>query len=79
MAILDAAKRRKMPSSDFGLSGKRFPMNDPTHDRMAISGATRAENAGNISASTAERIKSEARSKLGIGKKGAFRRAAGGK
>lgn len=66
MAILTAAKRKKMPSSSFALSGKRFPMNDPTHQRMAISGATRSEHAGNISHSTAERIKAEARHKLGI-------------
>jgi hypothetical protein len=54
-----------MPSSEFGLpKSKGFPMNDPTHERMAISGATRSEHAGNISASTAEKIKAEARKKL---------------
>lgn len=77
MGVLRAAIRKKMPNSEFALSGKRFPMNDPTHQRLAIGGATRAEHAGNISASTAERIKSEARSKLGT-KKGALRRAANG-
>lgn len=66
MTVLDADKRRKMPSSAFALSGKRFPMNDAVHQRMAISGATRSERAGNISASTADRIKAEARHKLGI-------------
>ena len=66
MAKLSAWKRKKMPKSDFALSGRRFPMNDPTHQRMAISGATRSEHAGNISPSTAEKIKSEARHKLGI-------------
>lgn len=66
MAKLTADKRRAMPKSDFGLPKTRgFPMNDPTHQRMAISGATRAYNAGNISASTESRIKSEARGKLG--------------
>lgn len=75
MSVLRAAIRKKMPNSDFALPGKRFPMNDPTHQRLAISGATRAERAGNISAVTAERIKSEARAKLG--NKGALRRAAG--
>ena len=39
-------------------------MNDKTHQRLAISGATRSERAGNISASTAARIKAEARAKL---------------
>lgn len=66
MANLTAAKRKDMPKSDFGLpKTKDFPMNDPTHQRLAISGATRSYNAGNISASTASRIKSEARAKLG--------------
>jgi len=65
MTVLSAAKRKKMPQSEFGLPGRRFPMNDPVHDRLAISGATRALHAGNISASTAARIKAEARRKLG--------------
>jgi hypothetical protein len=61
---LDASKRKAMPSSDFALSGKRFPISDPTHARLAIGGATRAEHAGNISASTAAKIKAKARAKL---------------
>jgi hypothetical protein len=69
MTILNAEKRKKMPKSAFGIPGKRaFPMNDAVHQRLAISGATRAERAGNISHSTAERIKAEARSKLKKGK-----------
>lgn len=68
MVDLTSEKRKGMPSSDFALSGRRFPLNDPTHDRLAIGGATRAEHAGNISASTADRIKAEARAKLGDGK-----------
>lgn len=66
MATLDAAKRNSMPKSDFALpKTKGFPLNDANHQRLAIGGATRAYNAGNISASTASRIKSEARAKLG--------------
>lgn len=65
MAVLDAEQRRGMSQSEFGLPGKRFPMNDPTHDRLAISGATRAERAGNISPSQEAQVKSEARAKLG--------------
>lgn len=76
MAKLTAAKRKSIPSSEFGRPGKgegpsgkgrgSFPMNDPTHARMAISGATRSEHAGNISATEAARIKAKARKKLGI-------------
>lgn len=61
---LTASKRKGMPSSDFAMGGKRFPISDPTHARLAIGGATRAEHAGNISASTAEKIKAKARAKL---------------
>jgi len=66
---LTAGKRAKMPAKDFAGGGpkgsKGFPMNDPTHARLAISGATRSYNAGNISKGKEESIKSEAREKLG--------------
>lgn len=41
-----------------------FPDYDAKHARLAISGATRSEHAGNISASTAAHIKAKARAKL---------------
>lgn len=69
MAKLTAAARKKIPAGKFAGPGRSFPINDPTHARLAISGATRSERAGNISASTAARIKSKARKKLGSGKK----------
>ena len=69
MAKLTAAARKKIPAGKFAGPGRSFPINDPTHARLAISGATRSERAGNISASTAGRIKSKARKKLGSGKK----------
>ena len=62
---LTAAKRRKMPKSSFAGPGHSFPINDKVHAKMAISGATRSEHAGNISDSTAEHIKAKARAKLG--------------
>lgn len=64
MAVLNAAARRQMPKKEFAGPGKSFPVNDPTHARLAISGATRSENAGNISTSTANAIKAKARAKL---------------
>jgi hypothetical protein len=64
MAKLYAADRKKMPKSDFAGPGKSFPVSDPTHARLAISGATRSERAGNISASEAEQIKAKARGRL---------------
>lgn len=64
MAKLTSAKRASMPSSQFAGPGKSFPINDATHARMAISGATRSQHAGNISPSTAASIKSQARAAL---------------
>lgn len=41
-----------------------FPIGDPKHARLAISGATRSYNAGNISKSEENSIKAKARAKL---------------
>jgi hypothetical protein len=65
MARLTAARRSKLPASKFAGPNKSFPINDPTHARLAISGATRSERAGNISPGMAASIKSAAREKLG--------------
>ena len=62
---LNAAARKAMPKKEFAGPGKSFPVNDKVHARMALSGATRSERAGNISKGTEERIKSKARAKLG--------------
>ena len=64
MARLTAAKRKKMPASEFAGGKGHFPINDAIHARLAISGATRSEHAGNISASEASSIKAKARAKL---------------
>ena len=64
MSKLTAGKRRGMPKSQFAGPGKSFPVNDKTHQRSAISGATRSYNAGNISKSQENRIKSKARGLL---------------
>lgn len=66
MVDLTPAKRAKMPAKEFAGHGKSFPISDPNHARLAISGATRSENAGNISSVEAEEIKAKARAKLGI-------------
>lgn len=58
---LDAEDRRKLPAGDFAGPGRSFPVNDATHARMAISGATRSAHAGNIGSSTEARIKATAR------------------
>ena len=65
MAKLTAAMRKHMPDKEFAGPHHSFPVNDKVHARMAISGATRSEHAGNISASEAAKIKAKARKKLG--------------
>lgn len=62
---LTAAQRKSMPKKDFAGPRKSFPVSDKVHARLAISGATRAEHAGNISPSEASHIKSIARHKIG--------------
>lgn len=65
MARLNALARKQMPAGSFAGPGRSFPINDKTHARLAISGATRSMRAGNISAAEAARIKAKARKKLG--------------
>ena len=65
MAKLSSSQRKALPKSDFAGPGRSFPVVDKTHARLAISGATRSYNAGNISKSTENAIKAKARRKLG--------------
>jgi hypothetical protein len=67
---LTAADRKAMPKKEFAGPGRSFPIGDKTHARLAISGATRSERAGNISEGTADKIKAKARAKLGEGRGG---------
>jgi hypothetical protein len=55
-----------VPGEKAGPNGS-FPIGDKKHARLAISGASRSERAGNISEATAEHIKAKARAKLGDG------------
>jgi hypothetical protein len=54
----------KVPGKKAGPNGS-FPVGDPKHARLAIGGATRSFNAGNIGKGTEQHIKSEARAELG--------------
>ena len=53
----------KVPGKKAGPNGS-FPVGDPKHARLAIGGATHSYNAGNISKSTENHIKAEARAEL---------------
>jgi hypothetical protein len=65
MGKLSTKQRKAMPQAEYALPGKRFPLNDASHARNAISGATRSERAGNITPAQAATVKSKARAKLG--------------
>lgn len=65
MAKLSTKARKALPASSFAGPGRSFPVEDKKHARLAISGATRAYNAGNISKSTEDAIKARARKVLG--------------
>lgn len=64
MADLTAQQRKNLPTSDFAGAGRTFPVENADHARAAISGASRAEDAGNISASRKASIDAIARAML---------------
>jgi hypothetical protein len=66
-----AAKRPgpfALPGGVKGSKAPAFPIGDAKHARLAISGATRSQRAGNINSSQAAKIKAAARAKLKKGK-----------
>jgi len=57
MAKLDEKDRDSLPSSEFGLPGKKkYPMPDASHARNAKARAAQKEHAGRLSASDKEKI-----------------------
>jgi hypothetical protein len=62
---LTAARRDQMPASQFALPGQRFPIPDQEHARLALSGASRAENTGNITPEQAAIVRAKASRMLG--------------
>lgn len=66
MAKLDAAKRKKIPSAQFGLPGERkYPMPDRSHAANAKARATQMEKRGLISPAQKAKIDAKANKKLG--------------
>jgi len=63
---LNAAKRRKIPSSQFGLPGSRkYPMPDRSHAANAKARATQMVKRGKLSSSSAAKIRAKANRILG--------------
>lgn len=70
MAKLNAAKRNKLPKSDFGLPGeKKYPMPDKGHAANAKARASQQVNKGNLSKSAESKIDAKANKILGKSKK----------
>lgn len=61
MAKLTAAKRKKLPKSDFGLPGsKKYPMPDKSHAANAKARASQMYNEGKLSKSSKDKIDAKA-------------------
>ena len=61
MAKLNAAERKSIPTSEFGLPGSRkYPMPDKSHARVAKSYASKEVHAGKLSSGAAARIRAKA-------------------
>lgn len=66
MAKLKAAKRNSLPSSEFGLPGRRaYPVNDRSHAANAKARATQMVKKGKLSAASAAKIRAKANRVLG--------------
>ena len=66
MAKLNAAARKRIPSSKFGLPGsRRYPMPDRSHAANAKARATQQVNEGKLSAASAAKIRAKANRVLG--------------
>ena len=71
MAKLDAAARRNLMPTQFGLPEQRkYPMPDKSHAQNAKARATQQVNAGNLTPSEKSRIDAKANKVLGKTKAG---------
>ena len=66
MGIISSAARNKLPKSDFALpASKKYPMPDKAHAINAKARATQQVDKGNMSVSTASKIKAKANTVIG--------------
>ena len=64
MARLTTEQRKSMSPSEYALPGKRFPLNDKTHEEKAIQLAPTSLHAGNISKAQEQEVIRKANAKL---------------
>lgn len=70
MGKLTSGDRKALPTSEFGLPGKRaYPMPDASHAANAKARATQQVNAGNLSPSAKATIDAKANRILGDGER----------
>ena len=61
MGLLSTKRRNSLPSDEFGMPGSRkYPMPDRSHAANAKARATQQVKAGNLSPSSAAKIKAKA-------------------
>jgi len=66
MGLLSTKRRNSLPSDEFGMPGSRkYPMPDKSHAANAKARATQQVKAGNLSASSAAKIRAKANRVLG--------------
>ena len=66
MGLLSTKRRNSLPSEEFGMPGSRkYPMPDRSHAANAKARATQQVKAGNLSPSSAAKIKAKANRILG--------------
>ena len=65
MSALTAKARKNIPSDKFALPGGRFPVENKSHARAALSGASRALGVGNITPAQAAKVRHKADCVLG--------------
>lgn len=66
MSKLTAAKRKKIPKSEFGMPGERkYPMPDKAHAKNAKARASQMEHEGKLSPSAKAKIDTKANKVLG--------------
>ena len=66
MGLLTTKRRNSLPTQDFGMPGSRkYPMPDRNHAANAKARATQQVKAGNLSPSSAAKIKAKANRILG--------------
>jgi hypothetical protein len=66
MSKLTAAKRKKIPKSEYGMPGeKKYPVNDKAHAANAKARATQMVKRGKLSEASKEKIDAKANKVLG--------------